>query len=267
MFINEFLKISPNLRNIQTTSGKFINWPVGDCFLGIPSDEVYGIHALAELPEHITGFHFYLGSNIENLISAFVDSQYPKNIKRLFIGDYAKGSGRDYANIVSILSNTYFPNLEVFELGVWQLFSNAHCLYGNLGNISPLLSQMPNLKSLHLYGKFDFSYPIELNKLEELSITSDDPVTGVNAGASSELSILNLLSSNYPNLKQAYIDLENDKSNEQYQLPKSFLSGKNTPKLQQLEITGIFLSGEKQKLKNSMLLQNSDLKVLVEDMK
>lgn len=45
--------------------------------------------------------------------------------------------------------------------------------WGNLGDITSMLQQMPNLEELHLYGNFSLSAPLLLERLKTLSVSTD----------------------------------------------------------------------------------------------
>ena len=267
-FQEECSKVQPELRCVQSCEGKFTNWQENDCFFGVPVDEIYGRKPLNTIPKNAKSFHFYLGSNSEALIKAFVKSEYAHSVERLHIGDscYQNGKGCEYENILTILSEGKYPNLKYLQLGVWQLFSNSHCAFGTLGDVTPLLAKLENLEELFLYGSFQLTSSLELKHLKLLNIESEDPVTGLNIGASAPDSISNLLSSFMPSLNEAFIDLENDRSKMPYLIPEVFLEGKKFPKLTKLEMTGKYLAGEKERLMLSELANRHGMKLFAEDM-
>ena len=267
MFNTEIKKLDPAIRSFQSADGQFINWPLNDCFFGVPPDAQYGRKPLDTVPPAAEGFHFYLGSDATDLIGAFVHSEYAPKAVRLSVGDscYRKGSGRDYAAVVKILSAGHFPTLRFFSLGVWQLFSNSHCAYGRLGDLGTLFSAMPGLEALSLHGRFLLSAEASFPRLKTLDVQADDPITGINGGAIPAAAVDRLLASDFPLLEEAYLDLEVDESEERYALPEAFVSGKNCPRLTRVEYSGALADGEEEKLKTGPLSQRRGMKLLAED--
>lgn len=259
--------IPPDIKCIQTGKGNFQNWPKGDCFFGVPSDALYGRKELDSIPKSTTSFHFYLGSNCVELLQSFAESDYIETVNELYIGNscYNKGDGRDYRDVVSVLEKYSFPSLKHLELGVWQLFSNSHCAFGNLGNITNILTGMPNLEELFIYGNFVLEEAIELNKLKILQVQIDDYVTGINSGYPSVSSIFNILSSVLPNLKSMYLDLEKDEEQPFYKIPEVLMTGGNLPSLESFEIAGPLEEASLEKLRNSQFSQKPGIKFYLED--
>jgi len=254
IFQEELLKIDKTRRCLQAHPGRW-NLPLGDIYFGVPQSEFFGWAALEKLPAEVSGFSFYLGSDCAGLIEAFTKSDFTSQVERLSIGDcsYALGSGRDYENISRILANADYPNLRTFELGVWELFSNSHGLYGKIGNVTKLLRKMPNLESLSLYGAFQLDDILTFQRLKSLTVTLDDYTTCVNGGFISQKSLDNVLSSDYPELHEAFIDLECEENDQEYTIPEVFLSGLNVPNLQKIEFTGGYKGGESEIVENSPL--------------
>ena len=211
----------------QSNTGSIRNWPAGDCFFGVPKDGLYGRYSLKAIPTNATGFHFYLGEDQQTLFDSFVDSELPTATTSLHIGDssYCFGNGRDYSRLTALLSQGKFPNLETLELGVWQLFSNSHCAYGNVGRIDGLANKMPKLKRLYVYGKCELRTPLSIPQLEVLHVVVDDPTTGINGGTLDSLTVSNILSSSFPKLREIYVDLECDDEDVCYPVPGSMLAG------------------------------------------
>ena len=269
-FKKYFLQIPSDRRCFHKYSTEY-NHTVKHCIFGVPLISSYGWITLKELPRHIKGFHFLMGSSCEKLIKAFSNSCYPENIEHLGIGDSSEGlldNGLEYSKLVEILSNTHFPNLKCLELGVWELFCNSHCLYGHLGNITYILNNSPNLEKLCLYGSFKLDESISLSKLINLTIVLDDEVTGVNGGNIKNESMTLLLSSHFPSLKTINLDLKCDDDINEFEniLPNEFLSGLNFPNLKVLEISGKFVKGQKQELINNLLKHKPNLKIFTKYM-
>jgi hypothetical protein len=205
----------------------------------------------------VQSFYFYLGANQYNLIESFTKSHYAKYVESLAIGDssYGNGAGRDYSQIVKILAQGSFPGISILRLGVWELFSNSHCLYGTLGDISDLCRAMPNLEELWLYGSFSLLKPPVLKNLKKLYIELDDPITGINGGYISNETLCHLLSGHYPLLEElsAYLEIEDEEPRHEYTFPDAFLTGTSVPTLKKIEFTGNFKAEERERLKRSLV--------------
>ncbi|UII25126.1 hypothetical protein LVD15_17675 [Fulvivirga maritima] len=266
-FQNEILKIPIEKRCVQTRGGSW-NLPLEDCYFGVPESELFGWTPLHEIPAHTKGFHFYLGSDGHSLIHEFVKSEYPEQIERLSIGNssFALGSGLNYEHIAKVLSSAKFPDLKVFQLGVWELYHNAHGSYGNLGDVTEILKSMPNLEVLLLGGAFTLQSPVTLANLKDISVLIDDPITGTNGGSIDDDTFNHLQESFFPELTEAFLDLECDDSNEDYKISKALISGASWPKLQKIEFTGLYNHDEQQKMKNSQFVINNNIKVYFSDL-
>lgn len=237
--------------------------PLGDCFFGVPQSDFFGWTVLEEIPAEVTGFRFYLGSDCEGLIQGFANSKFTEQVERLTVGSssFNMGMGRNYENLTQILSTAKFPNLKVLGLGVWDLFSNSHGMYGSIGNITTLLDNMPNLEKLWLYGAFDLDAQVTLSKLSELNVTLDDHITGVNGGLISQVTLSNLLESNLPSLQDAFIDLDCEDNDMDYQMPNSLIEGKSWPRLKKIEFTGGYAQGEIDKILKSEFVRENKIVV------
>ncbi len=270
--MNQFLKdidnIPPNIKCIQGDKGTFRNWPIGDCFFGVPESKLYGRETLIDLPESTTRFHFYLGSESKALVQSFVGSNFIATVESLYIGNssYNNGKGREYSDIINELEKSPgFPNLRLFSIGVWQLFSNSHCWFGNLGNITNLLDKMPNLEVLSINGNFILDKPFHLSKLKSLFVEIDDYVTCINGGYPTVLTISNLLSSFLPKLTDLYVNLECTEDSPSYVIPDALLAGDLFPELEEFELVGQFIPGSKEKLSNSQFALKPGCKFFIED--
>ena len=264
-----FAEIPPEKRCYQSRFGKFRNWPVGDCFFGAPSDKLYGRKPLTKLPWRSTGFHFYLGSDQQGVFDSYLASNHPQTTTSLYIGDscYGFGVGREYAQLTESVLQCSFPKLRTLELGVWQLFSNSHCAYGDVGRIDGLGTSMPELHELSIYGKCQLHSPLSIPDLEILHIVIDDPVTGINGGAPDAKTVSNILSSSFPRLRELYIDLEIDDETCGYFLPDSLLADNVFPCLTKFELVGNFRVGEKERLLTSPLLYNQNVTIHLNEMR
>lgn len=261
-FQNEILKLPESIRSIGKVTTLGINNRLSEA---------------TSLPETLNNLNIYLGSNSESIVEEFIRSGYPHTITSLCIGDSSDSQnyGRDYRNISKLLSKTSFPNLKNFELGVWELLYNEHCLYGKLGNITAVLQSMPDLETLTLCGSFTLDSPINLYELKEIIIKLDDDTTGINGGYISQETLTNLLNSTFPSLKEAYLDLDleilwtddykrvegNTANNQNYIFSDSFLQGKSWNGLKKIELSGGYAIGELEKLEDSNFVVSNDIAI------
>ncbi len=267
-FTTEMFKLDPRQRCLQTEPGRW-DLPLGDVILGVPQSEFFGWTQLEALPEDTRGIKFYLGSDCCDLIQAFVESPLPGQIERLTIGtsSYSGGRQMDYEKITEILAGVEFPSLNSLELGIWQLFHNAHGCCGKIGQITKLLKQAPRLQELALHGTFELSESLIFPELATLSIEveGDLDYLEVNRGIGQD-TLDNLLLSSFPALKEAALELYCEEGDKNYSFPDSFLSGKSTPELKQMYYTGKFRHGEHEKILNSDLCRKHGAMVSYEDL-
>ena len=191
-------------RCYQSIWGTHRNWPIADCFFGVPSSASYGRKRFTSVPFFCRGFHFYLGADQQDLFDSYIESDWPAWTRSLHIGNssYDLGKGSDYSRLMASLARTDFPRLEKLELGVWQLFCNSHCLFGQLGNLDGLGSRMPRLTSLSLFGNFELQEPLSIPTLERLDVQTDDPITCLNGGPLDVETVQNIFRSSFENLRE-----------------------------------------------------------------
>jgi len=193
--------------------------------------------------------YFIFGGSevLSKLLKVFVNSPYPKEIKKLFVGTFNESLGDyNYKEAVKILSKGYFPNLEIFSIGFYdELCNSGMYFYGELGDITLLLKNMPNLKELELCGYFILIKPLEFKKLQKLTLWSESDIIEKDI---SQNTLDNFLLSSMPLLKRLEIFVDDESS---FVFPKKFLDGKTTPKLDILDIEGGFLKTEEDKLLKS----------------
>ena len=262
-----FDSIPLNVRCYQTSKGRFQSFPLDDCFFGAPQDKLYGRMPLESLPARPFGFHFYLGANQLELFESFARSGHRDTTKSLHIGNscYNHGNGRDYSRITEALTRHEFPCLESLELGVWQLFSNSDFVYGNVGRIDDLAKAAPNLRKLYIYGNCELSHPLFLRDLEILHVVVDS-TSGINGGSLDSRTVNNLLSSNFPRLKEFYVDLGMEDENTCYSLPESIAVSDSYPDLNYFELVGTFRLGDRQRLEDSPLFRNKSVTIHLDEM-
>ncbi len=228
------------------------------CVLGDPSFPENG-SSIDGIPFETRGLYMYYGAGIKNLLAELFNTPISAKLEYLTIGithnnakDYA-----DYSEISKLLSGRKFPNLKHFEYGIDELIVNESCIYGNLGDITEVLKNMPNLETLSLYGNFRLTEPVPLIRLKTLFIQMDDPATHINGGKITNDTLQHLLKSTLPSLTYIDADLSfNDKLYE-YTLPDEFLNGQSAPALKTLELFGNFMAGAKLKISQSHFLAQS----------
>jgi len=232
-------------------------------YVGVLTHPLHDREPLTTLPESVTGFHFYLGSEALALIDAFAKSKHAATVEHLSVGDssYGFGRGRDYAAIVESLRGGFFPSLRSLGLGVWELFCNSHCMFGKLGDITRLFDGMPRLEGLDLCGCFELTSTLTLPALRRLEVVLDDDCTCINGGAISQAAFDNLLCSTMPSLVDACIDLAVDGGEVVYVFPESFLTGTRFPKLQRVELAGRFAPHACEQLRNSELARRTGMQI------
>ncbi len=265
----KFDSVPAEQRCYQSDTGRFQNLPSGDCFFGARPDASYGMLPLTAIPQDASGFHFYLGGRQQALFESFLASELPQRTERLLVGNSSDdlGSGRDYSRLTAALATTEFPDLEFLALGVWQLFCNSHCLYGRVGEIDALAEVTPKLKRLELYGNCALQSPLRLPSLEVLTLIVDDEVTGVDGGAVDPETVLNLLSSDFPNLQDLYIDVRIGSESPRYSVPDSMFESDVFPGLRRIELAGNFHDGDKERLLNSPVVGHSGQTVSLDEMR
>ena len=216
------------------------------CYFGVPSYEEFDRYKLEFIPSTVNYFCFYLGGEQEKLIQAFIESDYAEKIEYLAIGNssYSYGNSMNYSQLVSLLSQADFPKLKSLSLGVWALFSNSHCSYGYLGDVTMLLEKLTHIEKLGLYGNFELSSTLNFNNLKDLTVLVADFMAGTCRTPISNLTLSNLLNSQFPLLEEADIDLEHyeDTEIDDYTFTDNFLNLCSTPCLRKLEISGHFFS-------------------------
>ncbi len=227
-------------RCLQTTAGEW-NLPLDCCFFGVPQSEFYGWTVLDELPAKLKGASFFLGEGGLELLRAFSQSKYAQQLESLAIGNssFAIGKGLDYTGHVEAIRVAQFPQLKSLHLGIWELYSNSHCMYGKLGDVTQLLQNCPKL---------------------------EDGTTGSNGGFISQSTLDALLESRYPQLREVFLDLECDDDDYGYRIPSTFQPRSGMPKLKQFEIAGGFAQGQKQRVRESFANHTPNLILHVEEM-
>jgi hypothetical protein len=214
---------------------------INGCFFGVPSKAYPGFETLETTPRQCQGMYFYLGIDYPTLAASFAQSKYPAQLKRFAFGNctYHLGSNSnlDYAPMIEALTSAEFPELEVCQLGVCELFHNAEDRYGRLGDVSKLVNNMPSLKELGLYGSFDLSEPLYLPELEKIEVFVADFWPSELLVPLTQETVTNLLSSNFPKLIDLNLDFELDKPYPEYVAPPNGIL--RQPTIQRKYVEGI----------------------------
>ena len=250
-FEEEVSSFSSEKKCVQRGRGVLANSAEGDCFFGVPPSKSHHRDAFVDLPDDARGFHFYLGADGSRMVDAFAKSRWAERARYISIGNTSHYlfDGVDYREAIRSLGAGSYPDLEVAELGVWRLFSNSHCMMGQLGCLNDFLAAAPSLEVLRLFGSFQLKKRFSLPRLRKLCVQQEDPVTGSSGEAIANSTVVNILDSDLPSLEDAYIDLERDGDQIFYEFPDRFVEGKSFSSLSKLTVYGSFLEGEYSRLK------------------
>ena len=201
--------------------------------VGVGPDEPLGgpIETVPSMPERVL---FADGAEQVALIGAFLASSVAARVRHLAIGSshlVAERRGSlDFSDAVAALEGATLPALETLSLGDMERLFNGHRYFGGLGDIAPVFHAAPNLRALDLNGRFSLSRPVRHARLETLSATVDD--IGVTLGSPSQATLDNLLSGDFPAMREISLDLDDgDPDSVDYVLPPRFLSGAAMPVL------------------------------------
>jgi hypothetical protein len=217
------------------------------------------------IPKETKGLYFYYGSGIKDLLEEILKLDMIKDLEYLAIGithnhadDYA-----DYSEISKLLSTTYFPKLKFLEYGVDELVANEPCIYGNLGNITGVLSNMPQLEKLYLYGNFQLTAPLSLPFLTHFEVCMDDYNLHINGGKITNHTLQHIFLSKLESLVLMSLDLTFNDEDYNYTIPDEFLSGINTPNLELLELMGKFNSGTGLQINESLIAKHPNIRISI----
>lgn len=217
--------------------------------------------------DDLCSFLFVMGAHHLDIFEAYIHSSFSKDVQRLFVGtsstEYSPKNSdvdpMDYSLVTEVLSKGWYPRLKVLWLGSTELLFNGTWSNGSVGDVTKLLKKMPNLSNLEISGFFKLNEPIELNHLTCLDIEVLHDLKRKACLEPSLDSVQNLLSSNFPKLKEAqyFLQCDGDLSrNPGYVFPDVFLDKCSHPSLRKLSLTGLFQKGEIKKLQQSRLGQN-----------
>lgn len=261
----EIEKIPQNKRFIKKNEDSFDGLFCKDsCVFGMSTSVDFEV--LNHIPKQTKGLYFYYGTAAKDLLEEMTKLEVIQNIEYLTIG-FTHGNDMqisDYSEISKILARTHFPKLKSFEYGIDELTANEHCVYGNLGDITGILENMPMLEKLYLYGNFELLKSLHFNTLTDIEVVMDDFVLNINGGRISNPTIHHLLSSQFEELRLLALNLDFNDEIFEYSLPSIFLTGQNAQKLEHFEISGNFVKGTKEEISKSELL-NREFKTLFFD--
>ena len=109
-------------KSVQTVAKtRWWNGTVGECFFGVPSDFSFGRDELDKLPADASAFNFCLGTEHTDLLTAYIESEYPAQTTTLSIGTstelfdsgFYRDGMNDFREQIDILSRASFPRLRV----------------------------------------------------------------------------------------------------------------------------------------------------------
>lgn len=200
-----------------------------------------------EIPPDTVELRLITGGAVAELSRALALSDWPERLTGLFLGGASESPpslSMDYREAVSILSKALYPRLKTLTLGGWWLFSNSHCGFGKLGNVADMIKGCPELMDLELCGNFELNGYSGHPGLEKLRIQANDMTTCINGGEISQETLDNLLSGDYPRLRELELDLEMCDNGIQYRLPDRFLTGEGVPLLNNFQTVGHYSDEE-----------------------
>jgi hypothetical protein len=261
-FLNLAKELPEQYRSVQINKGVR---PKKSCFFGIKRHENFGWKAFEKIPRKAVNFEFCLGSSGLDLLTEFSKSDLAKKVEFLVVGNSLGeiGKGKDFSEIVKVMSESEFPKLKALYLGDWDIYSHLDCVYGSLGDITNLFKNMPLLQKLKLGGYFELTEKLNLPLLEDIQVKVDY------AGGNETLSIStynNLLLSYFPKLEELYYELGAEFTTDIYTFCDEFLTGNKTPNLSKLEICGTFKTGEKKRIQGSKLGLRNGLRLCLDDL-
>lgn len=192
---------------------------------------------ITTMPVHVDEARFMDSANGEQLLAAFTRTIYARQVSSLYIGGSSelRSVNLDYRGVVKVLAGAQLPNLRTLILGEWDLFCNESCAFGQLGDLAPMLENLPSLEKLELYGDIELSRIVHLPRLQSLSID-----VGANNAYESKQPLsqqsLEYLLQLSPALKTLELGLSYDFAAIPYHFPSGFLEGRYTPLLRKLEL-------------------------------
>lgn len=213
-----------------------------------------GQPSLAEIPADTQGLYLYRGNQIAEMLRLVLLMDVVEQLRVLVIG-FGTGRSGDYAKISTLLGATSFPVLKKFSYGDVLFLGNEETIYENLGDITDVLSRMPKLLDLELFGKFAMHQPVRLPRLQELDYWMSGTIHQAVEGETDPDSLANLLASEMPSVEQIGLVLDFEGGKNAYYLPEIFLRGENITNLRRLELSGKFRQGTRKALEDSYFFQ------------
>lgn len=212
-----------------------------DLWIGLPPDQSFRRMPVTVVPESPQSVLFVEGPVQADLISAFVAGLEAATVENLMIGtshDYISGhrTPYDFAAAMAALMTARMPALKRLIVGDMELLFNGHGYFGQLGDMTAVWDVAPNLETLRICGRAEFSRPMRHETLKTLSLTADD-ISG-HSGPTAPESVNNLLCSHFPRLRELDLSLEVDGAGA-YTIPEMFYNGRHMPALSEVSIDGL----------------------------
>jgi hypothetical protein len=233
----------------------------GHCYFGAPADRMRGLTALDAMPPRPVEVSFLGGGEQADLVRAFTESPYAAMVESINLGNssYYLGRQLDYTAGVAALLDAHLPRVRRLALGVWDLFCNAHSIYGRLGDISRAPSAAPSLEVLELNGHFTLTGPLDLPTVRTLSVNLGDYVIGPDMPPLHQETVTHLLSSRMPAVEEIWLLLQNFAGGPyRYRLPAGFLDGAVAPSLACFEVDAAALDdGEADRIRTSRMARTT----------
>lgn len=225
---------------------------------------------LKAIPLNACHFAFLcVGDETIEVLRAFIESDFPQQTQSLMIGsssdDQTQAGKLNYQATIKLLGQCDWPKLQNLFLGEYILFCNGSDQLGRLGDITPLISRAPQLRELSLKGHFQLTSPVQLPFLRTLDI---DTLSNMGLGPEplSQSTVTHLGHSDWPQLKTAYLNLEDENEGMIYTIPTKLLNAQNTPQLTYFELCGQFIPGTRMAIQQSKLVHCPEIKLFLDDL-
>lgn len=203
-------------------------------WLGLPPNAEHRRAPLTAEPRAPRSLCFVEAPDQEPLIAALAASAEAGTVEHLMIGtshDYIPNRPirYDMSAAIAALSGARWPALKHLSLGGMELLFNGHAYYGKLGDVTAVFDAAPQLEELRLHGQFMLRGPARHDRLQDLSVFVDD--IGVSGGPLTQDTVSNLLSSDFPVLRNICLSLEDGDRGDDYIIPDDFFDGAQFPAL------------------------------------
>lgn len=240
-------KYPSNKRLYKSSNSKYVGgWPDNSCIFGMAhhNDPLPFINSI---PSNTTGFYSYFAEGSYDILKNLIENEINENLEYLTLGfehSNAKYGYKDYSKISELLSTAKFPKLKSFEYGIDYLLVNEEQYEPHLGDLTNVLTNMPNIEKLDICGSFELENIISLKNVKEIFIS--DSATEVSNGIISARTFDFLMNSDFESLENFQIALEANNIFD-YHFKEDVLL-KNIIKLKWVAIDGKFEKGTKERL-------------------